>query len=80
LKEKIKNRKIRFIIAVGVREELRKYFAENVKGLKLDGWVHILSGITTDEYFKNFNERFAKQIFYGQSPLNFLFTLASAFQ
>lgn len=56
LKEKIKDKKIRFIIAVGVREELRKYFAENIKGLKLDGWVHIISGITTDEYFKNFNE------------------------
>jgi hypothetical protein len=56
LKEKIKERKIRFIIAVGVREELRKYFAENIKGLKLDGWVHILSGLTTEEYFKEFNE------------------------
>jgi len=56
LKEKIKERKLRFIIAVGVREELRKYFAENIEGLKLDSWVHILSGITTDEYFKNFNE------------------------
>jgi len=56
LKEKIKNRKIRFIIAVGVREELAKYFTDNLKDLKLDGWVHILSGITTDEYFKTFNE------------------------
>jgi len=56
LKEKIKSRKLRFIIAIGVREELRKYFAENIKGLKLDGWVNILSGVTTDEYFKNFNE------------------------
>ncbi len=56
LKEKIKERKLRFIIAVGVREELRKYFADNIKGLKLDGWVHVLSGITTDEYFKTFNE------------------------
>jgi hypothetical protein len=56
LKEKIKNKKLRFIIAVGVKEELRQYYAENIKGLKLDGWVHILSGITTDEYFKNFNE------------------------
>ena len=56
LRDKIKGRKLRFIIAVGVRDELRKYFAENIKGLKLDGWVHILSGITTDEYFKNFNE------------------------
>ncbi|MGD0577189.1 MAG: hypothetical protein ABSA74_03890, partial [Candidatus Staskawiczbacteria bacterium] len=56
LKEKIKDRKLRFIIAVGVRQELAKYFAENIKDLKLDGWVHILSGITTDEYFKTFNE------------------------
>lgn len=56
LKDKIKDKKLRFIIAVGVREELRKYYADNIKGLKLDGWVHILSGITTDEYFKNFNE------------------------
>jgi len=56
LKDKIKDKKLRFIIAVGVREELRKYFAENIKGLKLDGWVHVLSAITTDEYFKIFNE------------------------
>jgi len=56
LRGKIKNRKLRFIIAVGVREELRKYFVENIKDLKLDGWVHVLSGMTTDEYFKTFNE------------------------
>ena len=56
LKDKIKDKKLRLIIAVGVREELRKYYAENIKGLKLDGWVHILSGLTTDEYFKTFNE------------------------
>ncbi len=56
LKDRIKNKKLRFIIAVGVREELRKYFAENIQGLELDGWVHLLSGITTDEYFRVFNE------------------------
>ncbi len=56
LKEKIKEKKLRFIIAIGVREEMRKYFAENIKNLKLDGWVHILSGMTTEEYFKVFNE------------------------
>ncbi len=56
LKDKIKDKKLRLIIAVGVREELRKYYADNISGLKLDGWVHILSGITTDEYFKTFNE------------------------
>jgi hypothetical protein len=56
LKDKIRSQKLRFIIAVGVRDELRKYFSKNIKGLKLDGWVHILSGITTDEYFQTFNE------------------------
>jgi hypothetical protein len=56
LKEKIKEKKLRFIIAIGVREELRKYFTDNIEELKLDGWVHILSGLTTDEYFKSFNE------------------------
>lgn len=56
LKNKIKERRVRFIIAVGVREELRGYFAKNIDGLKLNGWVHILSGLTTEEYFKNFNE------------------------
>lgn len=53
---KIKLKKLRFIIAIGVREELRSYFAQNLKDLELDGWVHIVSGITTQEYFKNFNE------------------------
>jgi hypothetical protein len=56
LKEKIKNKKLRFIIAVGVREELRKYFSENIRGLKLGDSLHILSAITTNEYFKIFNQ------------------------
>ena len=56
LKVRIKEKKLRFIIAVGIKKELRKYYAENIKGLKLDGWVHILYGATTDEYFKVFNE------------------------
>jgi len=56
LKNKIKERKLRFIVAVGVREELAKYFYKNIKDLKLDGWVHILSGITSEDYFENFNK------------------------
>src|SRR3989344_2089932 len=56
LREKIKNNKLRMIIAVGVRGELTKYFADNIKGLKLDGWVHILSAKTTNEYFEKFNQ------------------------
>lgn len=56
LKSKIKEKKLRFIVALGVREELRKYFSDNIRELKLNGWVHVLSGLTADEYFKNFNE------------------------
>jgi hypothetical protein len=56
LKEKIGEKKLRFIIAVGVREELRKYFSDNIQGLRLDGWVKVLSGVTTEDYFKNFNQ------------------------
>jgi len=56
LRKEIKNNKLRFIISVGTHRELGKYFADNIKDLKLDGWVHILSGNTTEEYFKIFNE------------------------
>jgi hypothetical protein len=56
LSKHIKEKKLRFIIAIGVREELRSYFAKNLKNLELDGWVHIISGMTINEYFKDFNE------------------------
>ena len=56
LKNKITEKKLRFIIATGIRKELAKYFAENIKDLKLDGWAHILSADSVDEYFNNFNE------------------------
>ncbi|MEK7061692.1 MAG: hypothetical protein AAB957_00305 [Patescibacteria group bacterium] len=56
LKDEIKANKLRMIIAVGNRIELSKYFADNIKGLKLDGWVHILSAKTTNEYFNKFNQ------------------------
>lgn len=56
LKNEIKNNKLRFIISVGTRGGLKKYFVENIKDLKLDGWVHILSAPTAPEYFKKFNE------------------------
>lgn len=56
LKDKIKKNKLRFFISVGVREELVKYYSENLKGLKLDGWVHIISGVTIEDYFRSFNE------------------------
>lgn len=56
LKDQIKAGKLRMIIAAGTRQELIKYFADNIKGLKLDGWVHLLSAKTTNEYFEKFNE------------------------
>ena len=56
LKEKIKQKKIRMIISIGVREELRKYFENHIKDLKLDGWVNILSAKNISEYFQKFNQ------------------------
>ncbi|MCX6721161.1 MAG: hypothetical protein NT026_00980 [Candidatus Staskawiczbacteria bacterium] len=53
---KIKKNQLRFIISIGVKEELIKYFADNIKSLKLDGWVHVISAIRTNEYFNAFNE------------------------
>ena len=55
-KEKIKAKELRFIISVGIREEMRDYFAKKIGDLELDGWVHILSGKNTTEYFEKFNQ------------------------
>jgi hypothetical protein len=55
LRQRIQDKKLRIIISVGTRKELKKYFADNIKELHLDGWVHILSGDTTNEYFDKFN-------------------------
>ncbi len=54
--KKIKAHNIRMIFAVGVRRELGKYFADNIKGLKLDGWAHILYANSATEYFEKFNQ------------------------
>ena len=56
LNAQIKAGKLRMIIAVGARGELTKYFTDNIKGLKLDGWVHILSAKNTNDYFAKFNQ------------------------
>jgi hypothetical protein len=56
LKNEIKNRKLRFIISIGTHTDLIRYFNENIKGLELDGWVHLLWGNTVQDYFENFNE------------------------
>lgn len=56
LKEKIKAGQLRLIISAGTHEELKKYFEENIKDLKLDGWVHLLYGKTITEYFDKFNK------------------------
>ncbi len=56
LKDRIKSNKLRMIISIGIRNELKKYFEDNIKGLKLDSWVHILYGTTVVDYFERFNE------------------------
>jgi len=56
LKEKIKEKKLRFIIATGTRKELKNYFVKNIKELKLDGWMHILSAGRINDYFDDFNK------------------------
>jgi hypothetical protein len=56
LQKKILKKEVRFIISVGTHKELWSYFQDNLKGIKLDGWLHLLYGETTDEYFKLFNE------------------------
>jgi UDP-N-acetylglucosamine:LPS N-acetylglucosamine transferase len=35
---------------------LIKYFNDNIKGLELDGWVHLLWGNTVQDYFEVFND------------------------
>lgn len=56
LQKHIKAKKLRIILSVGIKENLANYFANRIKGLELDGWVHILSGKTIPEYFKKFND------------------------
>ncbi len=56
LEKSIKQKKLRFLIGIGVRKELKEYFAKSIRDLDLDGWVHIISAQTTTEYFKIFNQ------------------------
>lgn len=53
---RIRSRKVRMIFAVGVRKELAKYFSNNLKGLKLDGQMHVLYGTNMADYFHKFNQ------------------------
>src|SRR3989344_401007 len=56
LKAKIKEKRIKVIFSVGIKEELQKYFEDNIKGLKLDGWVQVIYGKDISEYFGKFNQ------------------------
>lgn len=60
LKGKIKAKELKFIVAVGVRNELKKYFQDNVRDLKVDEWLHILHGKNIHDYFKIFNQALRK--------------------
>lgn len=56
LKDKIKKKHLRFIVSVGVRKYLRKYFEDHIRDLKMDGWAHILYGRNATDYFEKFNQ------------------------
>lgn len=56
LKEEIKEKKLRFIISVGTKENLRAYFQKVLDELQLDGWLQILYAKNTKEYFEKFNQ------------------------
>lgn len=56
LKRRIKEKKLRFVIAIGIRKKLRKYFVQRLKDLELDGWVRVISADTVFEYFNLFNQ------------------------
>ncbi len=56
LKDVIKAKKIRVIISVGMREELRAYFVEKTKSWALGEWMQVLSGSDMNEYFAAFNK------------------------
>lgn len=55
LMPKIKAKELRFIIAIGIREELASYFTDNIKEVPFDGWLKILSNNNMQEYFSQFN-------------------------
>src|SRR3989344_2036066 len=56
LKKRIQAKELRFIISIGLRGELRTFFEHHIKGLKLDGWIHIVYGNTIQDYFEKFNK------------------------
>lgn len=55
LKPKINAKQLRFIVSVGTKEELKEYFKDALAQVGQDGWLTILSGKTTSEYFDAFN-------------------------
>lgn len=58
LAKKIKEKKVRFIVSVGLRQNMRKYFDDFAakNGLEVDGWFTVLSGKTMEDYFSKFNQ------------------------
>ena len=56
LKEKIRAKELRFVISIGTREELKKYFEDKIEDFRLDDWAGILWGKNTKDYFDKFNQ------------------------
>jgi hypothetical protein len=54
--KKIKSKMVNVIVSVGIRKEMVEYYADNIKGLKLDGQAKVLYGENINDYFEKFNQ------------------------
>jgi len=59
LSQKIKEKKIKVILAAGIRQEVKEYFEENVKKMGLAGnkKVEIIFASKINDYFEKFNQK-----------------------
>ncbi len=64
LAEKIREERIRIILSVGIRENIKEYFLENIKKLglenKLDRTIEIVFSEKIENYFETFNQKLRK--------------------
>ena len=57
LKEKIKNRELRIILSIGVKEKIRNYFEREIGRERFpDNSVEIISSKNINDYFEKFNQ------------------------
>ena len=60
LKDKIESKEIRIYLAAGTREEVKNYFSQSLKKIKLNKEVEIVYAENIYEYFELFNKKLRK--------------------